>query len=146
MSHTENDPRIKVHVARSPRPYQRIRTMLDHEDWSQLSEVASLDSFTLVSTRCVSSDSRGGMGPIEITLRGGDDWKKDRHALPNERGARWYQIDWDETVWIASAVFDWETAHAERYELLLSARHLTRTGDGSSRPGSSADTLLRLST
>jgi hypothetical protein len=96
--------------------------MLDDEDWSQLSDVASLHSFPLISTpeKCrVSSDTRGDLGPVDVILRGGDDWNRDRHAVHNQRGARWYQFDWDEEVWIAGLVLDWETAHAEKYELLV---------------------------
>jgi hypothetical protein len=96
--------------------------MLDDEDWSQLSDVASLDSFPLISTpeKCrVSSDTRGDLGPVDVILRGGDDWNSDRHAVHNQCGARWYQFDWDEEIWIAGLVLDWETAHAEKYELLV---------------------------
>jgi hypothetical protein len=105
----------------------RSRRHYDLEAHHDNGTISSLEPFVALCTpgKCrVSSDTRGHLGPVQVILRGDDnDWMSDRrrHAVHNnQRGAaaRWYQVDWDESVWIAGCVaLDWETALAETYEL-----------------------------
>jgi hypothetical protein len=63
----------------------------------------------------VSCDTRGHLGPVQVILRGDVDWMRDRNAVHDQRGAaHWYQVDWDESVWIADVVLD---SFAETFEL-----------------------------
>jgi hypothetical protein len=68
--------------------------MVAHSDRGRTS---SLEPFAALSTseKCrVSSDTRGHLGPVEVTLRGGDDRMCDRHAVHNQRSAaRSHQVN-----------------------------------------------------
>jgi hypothetical protein len=82
------------------------------------SKIASLEPFVALSTpeKCrVSCDTRGHLGPVQVILRGDVGWMRDRNAVHDQRGAaRWYQVDWDESVWIADVILD---SFAETFEL-----------------------------